>query len=242
MDKLYIVIPAYNEEANIQKTIDEWYGVIVRHQNDCDGRLLVIDDGSKDSTYKIMQECKHKYPLLDIITKPNGGHGATVLYGYKFAIENNADFVFQTDSDGQTSPIEFDQFWKLRDNYDLLIGWRNNREDGLSRIFVTKVLKIIIQLFFSVSVLDANTPFRLMKSDSLKKVLKYVPDNFNLSNVIVCVAYIKCKYKVRFIPISFKARQGGKNSINFSRIFSIGKRAVLDFWNINEAFRKDGIR
>ena len=51
-------------------------------------------------------------PLLVAQTKPNGGHGSTVLYGYRYAIENGADYVFQTDSDGQTPPSEFDEFWE----------------------------------------------------------------------------------------------------------------------------------
>ena len=54
MDKLYIVIPAYNEEANIETVVREWYEVIRERSED--SRLVVIDDGSKDSTYAIMQK------------------------------------------------------------------------------------------------------------------------------------------------------------------------------------------
>ncbi len=54
------------------------------------------------------------------------------------ALEQNADYIFQTDSDGQTLPEEFYGFWELRDKYSAVIGYRNHRKDGFSRVFVTK--------------------------------------------------------------------------------------------------------
>ena len=102
MNTLYIVIPAYNEEANIETVVKEWYEVIKERSEE--SRLVVIDDGSKDSTYAIMQKMAETMPKFVPLTKPNGGHGATVLYGYRYALDHGADYVFQTDSDGQTRP------------------------------------------------------------------------------------------------------------------------------------------
>jgi glycosyltransferase involved in cell wall biosynthesis len=67
-----------------------------------------------------------------------GGHGSAVLYGYRYAIKNNADYVFQTDSDNQTNPAEFEQFWQLRKKYDAVIGNRVHRQDGIQRIMVER--------------------------------------------------------------------------------------------------------
>ena len=131
---LYIVIPAYNEEENILNVINQWYPVIKAHSAHGTSRLVIIDDGSKDSTYHIMLEASKTRPLLLPITKENSGHGGTVLYGYKYALDNGADYVFQTDSDGQTLPSDFEKFWWQRDNYDMVIGWRKGRQDGISRM------------------------------------------------------------------------------------------------------------
>ena len=234
MDKLYIIIPAYNEEENIRQVIEDWYPVVEKHNGNGESRLVIIDDGSKDSTYQIMKEYAKDHPLFEPLTKPNGGHGATVLFGYYYALEKNVDYIFQTDSDGQTLPEEFEQFWELREQYDMCIGWRKDREDGAGRVFTTKVLKAVIQLCFGVSVKDANTPFRLMKADSLAEDIRLVPLNFNLSNVLISVIFIKKKRKVHYIPITFRPRQGGVNSINMKKIFKIGKQAVKDFWQINK--------
>lgn len=51
-----------------------------------------------------------RYSGYFILDKPNGDHGSTVLYGYRYAIKNHADYIFQTDSDGQTNLGKFEQF------------------------------------------------------------------------------------------------------------------------------------
>lgn len=232
-ERLYIIIPAYNEAENIETVINDWYPIIEKHDGDGKSRLVIIDDGSKDDTYKIVKECAKDCPLLEPITKQNSGHGATILYGYNYAIDKMADYIFQTDSDGQTLPSEFDRFWDLRDRYDMVIGWRKGRQDGYVRIFVTKILKFVIRICFGVDVTDSNTPFRLMKVETLKKCIKLVPENFNLSNVILSVIYSKKKCSVKYIPITFRPRQGGINSINIKRIFKIGIQALKDFKKIN---------
>lgn len=235
MDKLYIVIPAYNEEENIKGVIDDWYPVVEKAGGE--SRLVIIDDGSKDNTYEIMKEYAKTRPMFEPVTKPNGGHGATVLYGYNYALEQGADYVFQTDSDGQTLPSEFGPFWEERKSYDMIIGWRNGRQDGFSRVFVTKTLKLVIRMCFGVKVTDANTPYRIMKADTLKKYIGLVPKDFNLSNVILSVIYAKKGCKVKYIPITFRPRQGGVNSINLKKIFGIGKKALHDFKEINKAIK-----
>lgn len=230
-DALYIVIPAYNESENIKKVIDEWYPIV--EEIGKDSRLVIIDDGSKDETYKIIKNSAKKRKQLIALTKENSGHGSTVLYGYNYALSNKADYIFQTDSDGQTNPLEFWDFWNLRKEYDMIIGYRNKRKDGLSRIVVTKTLKLVIRFCFKVKVTDANTPFRLMSNRSLKECIKLVPKDFNLSNVILSVIYEKKKMPVKYIPITFRERQGGVNSINIKKITKIGFKALKDFKEIN---------
>lgn len=176
------------------------------------------------------------------ITKKNSGHGPTCTFGYKYALENDADYIFQTDSDGQTVPEEFWNFWEQRENYDMVIGWRKHRKDGVSRIIVTKVLKAVIKMCFKVTVTDANTPFRLMKADTLKKYISFIPEEYNLANVLISVMYTKKELKVKYIPVTFKERQGGVNSIDFKKIIIIGKKAVKDFRYLNKVIENADVR
>ena len=233
MDSLYIVMPAYNEEENIRDVIAMWHPVVEKIGGA--SKLVIVDDGSKDHTYEYMLAMKEAYPYLEPVTKPNGGHGATVLYAYDYAISHGADYIFQTDSDGQTLPEEFWQLWEAREECGLLIGYRKGRQDGFSRKVVTKTLKLVILLTFKVKVTDANTPFRLMRASQLAdEVLPYIPKDFNLSNVILTIIYHKHNLGVRYFPITFRPRQGGVNSINLKKIFKIGWKAVGDFRKIRK--------
>ena len=234
MDKLYIVIPAYNEEANIRQVINDWYPIVEKYSGNGQSRLVIIDDGSKDSTYKIIQECSETRPLLVPLTKKNGGHGPAVLTGYRYALEQGADYIFQTDSDGQTLPEEFPPFWKQRKHYDMVIGLRRGRQDGASRVFVTKTLKLVIRICFGVRISDANTPYRLMKAGTLGKYIHLIPENFFLPNVMIPVIYAKKNCSVKYIPITFRPRQGGVNSINLKKICKIGWQAFKDFRKLNK--------
>ncbi len=236
-DCLYIVIPAYNEEETIRQVVDDWYPVI--EKAGAESRLVIINDGSRDSTYEVLCECAKTRPGLVPMTKENSGHGSTLLYGYQYALLHGADYVFQTDSDGQTLPGEFAVFWEQREQYDMLIGCRNKREDGFSRIVVTKVLKLVIKLCFKVSVKDANTPFRLMRAQTLKAEITYVPKDFFLSNVLLTVLFTKHGRRILYIPITFRPRQGGKNSINLPRIFKIGRQSLSDFRKLNKKIERD---
>lgn len=232
MDSLYIVLPAYNEAENISGVIREWYPVIQKHHGNGASRIVVVNDGSTDDTLSILQGLRKNYPKLIVLDQQNKGHGATVCRAYRYALDAAADYIFQTDSDGQTSPEDFEAFWEQRECADVVIGNRTHREDGFMRIFVTNVLKLVIFLVFGVVAKDANTPFRLMKHEFLEKRLKEVPDGFYLPNILLTVLSLYHLDRVRFLPITFRKRQGGANSILFRHILRIGFQAIKDFCKI----------
>jgi len=240
MDKLIIVMPAYNEAENIEETINQWYPVVEQINSEGNECFLVIaDDGSKDDTYEKMCNLKAEKDFFIPLTKANSGHGATVMFLYEYAIEQGADFVFQTDSDGQTLPDEFWQMWQNRNLFDFQIGTRCGRQDGFGRVMVTKVLRLVVWIMFGVWVKDANTPFRLMKTENLCNIVKYIPQGFFLVNVVVSAIAVKKKERVAWYPITFRPRQGGVNSINMKRIVKIGWKALSDFRKINKAIQYD---
>ena len=242
MDSLYIVMPAYNEAENLPEVVREWYPVIETYHGEGRSRLVIVNDGSRDDTLVVLQKLAATHPKLVVLDKENSGHGATLLFAYQYALRAWADWIFQTDSDGQTRPEEFDAFWKQREAYPVLIGYRNHREDGFSRVVVTKVLKLVLFCIFGMAVTDANTPFRLMRRDMLAAYLPDVPKDFNLSNVMLTVLFLYNKERVKFLPITFRPRQGGVNSINLPRICRIGLRAVRDFWRIRSHMHRHARR
>ena len=111
----------------------------------------------------------------------------------------------------------------------MVIGSRKKRQDGISRVVVTRMLRLAVRFCFQVRVEDANTPYRLMRAESLAENLSLIPENFSLSNVAITAVYVKKGLSVKFLPITFRPRQGGVNSINIPKILRIGRQAVKDF-------------
>ncbi len=232
-DILYIVMPAYNEGDNITETVDAWMPVLDGKSSK--SRLVIADSGSTDNTHELLLELKKKYPQLDILEHTNQYHGPKVIALYKYAIKNGADYIFQTDSDGQTNPEEFDAFWEERESHEAILGHRNKRGDGLARAMVEKVVCTLLRGFFSVRVPDANAPFRLMKASLVEKYIDRLPNEYDLPNIMLTAYFARFKENITFKTVSFKPRTAGTNSINLKKIFRIGKESLSNFMK----FRKD---
>ena len=228
METLYIVMPAYNEEENIKAVVAQWYPIL--DGKSAESRLVVADSGSKDKTHDILLELKNSdYPKLEILPDTNQYHGPKVIALYDYAIKNGADYIFQTDSDGQTNPEEFSDFWDVRDKYDGIFGNRTVRGDGKDRAFVEHTVCRLLKIYFGISVPDANAPFRLMKAEIVKKYLSRLPAEYNLPNIMITAFFAYYKERIVFKEITFKPRQAGINSINIPRIIKIGWNALGDF-------------
>lgn len=227
MDNLYIVMPAYNEEENIKEVVTSWYKVL-------DGKgekskLVVADSGSKDRTHDFLIELKKDYPKIEIIENTITTHGPKLIALYKYAIENDADYIFQTDSDGQTNPDEFNDFWNDRNKFDVILGNRVVRGDGFVRKIVENVVCFLLRVYYGVKVKDANAPFRLMEKNVLKKYIYNFSEDYNLPNIILTAFFVYNNEKWTSKVITFKPRKKGVNSINIPKIFKIGVKALSDF-------------
>ena len=234
-DSLYIVMPAYNEEENIKAVVESWYPILEgKEETSC---LVIADSGSKDATHDILLSLQKDHPKLIILSDTGKQHGPKLIAMYNYAIKEGADYIFQTDSDGQTDPAEFDAFWQLRGEYDAILGHRNVRGDGKSRAFVEKVVCFLLKLYFGVKVPDANAPFRLMKSSVVAKYMDRFDADYNLPNIMLTTFFAHYKEKLTFRTITFKPRQAGTNSINIKKIVKIGWKALGDFHNFKKGMK-----
>jgi len=238
LSNVFIVMPAYNESANIERVVADWHPIVEKIGNG--SRLVIVDDGSEDDTFQILEGLRSEFHFLLPLRKENSGHGPTCLFAYDFAMRHNADYIFQTDSDGQTNPAEFWRFWDSSEEYDFIIGSRENREDGYARVFVSRTLKFLLFLVFGARIEDANTPFRLMAAPVLEKYFDLIPKNHFLANVLISVIFVVKKRRCSWIPISFKRRQGGENSINLKKIAFVGIKAIKEFRDVKKRLVDDG--
>ncbi len=233
METLYIVMPAYNEEENIESVVRSWYPLL-KGKSEA-SRLVIADSGSTDRTHEILEQLQsEECPKLEILHTANQYHGPKVLALYKYAIANGADYIFQTDSDGQTDPEEFGAFWKARKKYTGIFGNRKVRGDGKDRAFVEKVVCGLLRLYFGVRVPDANAPFRLMKAQTVAGYIDKMPEDYNLPNIMMTTYFAYYREPIAFRTISFRPRQAGVNSVNIPSIVRIGWKALGDFRSLKK--------
>ncbi len=208
--ELLVVMPVYNEQAAVGKAVAEWFTELERWTPDF--RFLIINDGSTDGTLAVLRELHGRLGArLEIVDRENRGHGQSCLQGYRIARERGVPFVFQIDSDGQCDPQFFGPVWRARDTHDVVYGHRTRRDDGWQRVVVSAVERVFLLVLFRVNCVDANVPYRLMRTASLGPALARIPATFGLSNVALSVLLRKNgTIREGRVPIHFRARSGGE--------------------------------
>ena len=224
--ELIAAMPVYNEEANIAAVITEWLEAFARER--INARLLAVNDGSRDNTLSILRKLQSQYPdQLLVLDKPNSGHGRSCRAGYEAALQQEAPWILQIDSDGQCDPAFFPLFWAKRNQADCVFGLRITRDDGLVRKIISKAASILTSTITGRNLKDANVPYRLMKRAALETALPSVPRDFDIQKIALTLA-LKRDSTLRwsYVPIRFRARQGGTNSINLRKIAQMGFRML----------------
>jgi len=213
--ELAVVLPVFNEEASLERVIREWMPVFDALQTHyC---LLALDDGSMDGSPEILRGLQHGFPFLEVIRHANRGHGQTVLEGYRLACARTARFVFQLDSDGQCDPQFFPALWARRDACDVVYGLRVDRQDGWRRKLASRLLREVVRVCGGTSCQDANTPYRLMRTQGLDEITKKIPRTFDLANIALAVLLKRAGWRQGNVPIRFRERFGGEPKVPLSR-------------------------
>jgi glycosyltransferase involved in cell wall biosynthesis len=216
-----MVMPVYNEQASVARVIRDWFPILENIVDDF--TLLAIDDGATDETATIPRGISEDLgPRLEILSRPNHGHGQTCLQGYRIALERKIPFILQIDSDGQSDPKYFPDFWEQRERFDVIYGKRN-RMDGFRRIVASSILRKLLRIFANVDCEDANVPHPLMKSANCASAIQSVTSDLYLANIALAVILRKDpSIHHGLIPIGFPPRHGGEPSVPFMNFASKG--------------------
>lgn len=209
MIELAVVIPVYNENEIITEVVQEWSNVL--QPLSISYSINLYNDGSKDNTLEKLLNAQVNFPNLNIIDKVNKGHGPTILQGY---LDNlDAHWIFQVDSDNEISAKHFIKFWNARNDYDVLIGHRRNRNAPLSRKLITFFTRLVVQLCYGKGIKDVNCPYRLMRVERIKGLIKKIPRTTFAPNVIISGVAAKEKWAIKIIEIPIQNRLTGEASI-----------------------------
>jgi glycosyltransferase involved in cell wall biosynthesis len=232
--ELAVVMPIYNEETNIEAVVREWIAAL--QLLGIDFLVLAINDGSKDATGAALRRLAETYPgRVDPVEKSNAGHGLACRTGYALAVQQRAAWTLQIDSDGQCDPQFFPAFWNSRDTADVIFGLRTSRDDGFMRVLISGVCGFATSLLAGTDLKDANVPYRLIRTDALQAALSRIPATFDMQNVALTLALKRDRtLRWKHIPIHFRDRQGGTNSINLRRILRMGFTLLANLHQIGK--------
>lgn len=205
-DKILIVIPAYNEEENIEKVLKEI-------KKDIDyADILVINDCSKDNTKEIVEKNNVKC-ITNIF---NMKYAMAVQTGIKYAYENDYDYVIQFDADGQHIAKEAEKLYNTikETNCDIVIGSRYLKDMGYPcpkfRRIGTKIFEKLIKLFCHTKIADPLSGFQCLNKKVIKRYAsmgKYpeYPD----ANLII--EMLREGYTIVEVPVKMRLREAGES-------------------------------
>lgn len=201
MDKVLVVIPAYNEEANIEMVVGE----LERDYPQFD--YLVVNDGSRDRTAQICRE--HGYNLLDLTV--NLGLAGCFQAGMKYAYYKGYNYAIQFDGDGQHRPEYIGSMRKKMDEgYDIVIGSRfvDKKKNLSMRMLGSRIITAAIRVTTGVHVADPTSGMRMFNREMIKEFalnLNYGPEPDTVSYLL------KQGAKIAEVPVHIADRTGGES-------------------------------
>lgn len=240
MEKLALVIPIYNEQGAIGEVLTNW--VLELRRLNISFSIMAFNDGSKDNTSSIIQKQAQQFPEIIRLDKTNKGHGPTILEGYRMAVDEGFDWIFQIDGDNEMTVKEFSKLWEAREHYDYLVGNRINRESPWARRIISTVSYWTVKLFYGGHLKDVNCPYRLMRASFFKPAYSSIPADTFAPNVIL--AGIACFTGARTFETTahFSSRKTGSVSIKKWKLLKAAFKSfsqTIQYIQVKRAYLKE---
>ena len=208
IQKVLLIIPAYNEEASIEKTIK----LITNANYD----YVIINDGSTDNTAAILDKMQANHIDLPF----NLGIGGAVQTGYQYAIENKYDIAIQFDADSQHDIGSIENLIQpiINDKADFVIGSRfiqkssNNFRSSFMRRLGIRLISTTIYFFSKKRIYDTTSGFRAAN----RQAMQYLANNYprEYPEPVSDYELIKLGYRLQEVPVKMHERKEGKSSIH----------------------------
>lgn len=211
--KVLIIIPAYNEEENIEKLVDN----LTENYSQYD--YLIVNDCSKDSTEEIIKRRGYNYISLPV----NLGIGGAVQAGYVYAKENDYDIAIQIDGDGQHDPEYIADLIApiVAGEADMTIGSRFIKKEGFQTSFMRRlginIIRVVIKLTCGTKATDTTSGFRATSKELTKFFSQNYAQDYPEPEAIVAASLNG--FRVKDVAVKMREREGGVSSINTLRSF-----------------------
>lgn len=221
--QLSVVMPVYNEQDTVGSVLEKWSRELSRLG--IDFRIDVYNDGSQDNTLAVLNAVAQKLPQVVVHNKLNGGHGPTILLGYRQ--NSDCEWIFQTDSDDEIPLEHFENLWKERDRNDFLLGCRLGREQSLFRGIISIISRLTVWGLYGRGVLDVNAPFRLMRTEKLKPIFSVLPEKTFAPNVIISGWAVRKRLHILEVDVPHIHRRSRTVSVKKWKLLKVAMQSFL---------------
>ncbi|MGB5594991.1 MAG: glycosyltransferase family 2 protein [Crocosphaera sp.] len=218
---LSVIIPIFNEVKSLSPLIDNIGNVL--QQNQIPYEIICVDDGSQDGSVELLRElASSRNDLIAIIFRRNYGQTPAMAAGFQYA---QGKIIVTLDGDLQNDPTDIPLLIdKLEEGYDLVSGWRKNRQDAaLTRLLPSKIANWIIGQVTGVKLHDYGCSLKAYRKELLSDMNLYG----ELHRFLPALAYIEGA-KITEIPVRHHARRYGKSKYGLGRTF----RVMMDLLTI----------
>lgn len=206
--KSIVIIPAYNEEKSIEKTVED----IIQNAPEFD--YVIVNDCSKDDTLRICME-----KGLHVLNLPiNLGIGGAVQTGYRYALKNGYDFAVQFDGDGQHDAKYLQQMrdHMIEHKQNMLIGSRYIEKEGFQssglRRFGIRYFSVLIKILTGTKITDPTSGMRMVDREVIEIYAESYPKDYPEPESVVAI--LNQKKKVGEYPVIMRERMEGVSSIS----------------------------
>jgi glycosyltransferase involved in cell wall biosynthesis len=164
--RVSIVLPAYNEQATIERAVTE--ATVVAERLFAEHEIIVVNDGSSDGTGEIAEAIARSDPHVRVVRHArNRGYGEALRTGF---LASRLDFVFFTDADLQFDVNEIERLLPYAGTVDVVAGYRLNRQDSFGRRLMAYAWNLLMRVLFYVPVRDIDCAFKLFDRRVLAEI------------------------------------------------------------------------
>ena len=220
--RLSVVMPVYNEEGAIVAAVDEVKQCVLSLIPESE--LVVVNDGSRDGTGRLLDAAAADDPRIRVIHQPNGGHGAALLSGLKAA---TGEYVFLIDSDRQIPLDNFKAAWtEVTAGRDAVFGVRRRRYDPVLRLYLSRLIRHSVNVLFRINLRDANAPYKLFRRGIWTEARDCVPDGTLAPSLFLAIAAKSRGYNILEIDVTHKERDTGEVTLRKFKLLKFCARGL----------------
>lgn len=203
-----LVIPAYNEEGSLEPLCQQLKSIL----KSLNWEVVFVDDGSTDRSFSILEKLYSKDKRIKVIQfRKNFGKAPALAAGFEMA---KGDVIITMDADLQNDPMDIPKFAKkIDEGFDVVNGWRSQRDDPLSKTLPSKIYNRLAQTITGIKLHDSNCGFKAFKKDVLEDIDLYGEMHRYIPIFLAAKGYKLAEIKIRHHP-----RKYGKSKYGFFRL------------------------